>query len=193
MSPDFRIAKGPQGIPRFCPAFEIHVTHPGFISKHKPSVRILFAFNYPSLDSKMSFPPTTAELLEAFEDIQEWDERYDYIIDLGRELPELPAELQTKENIVDGCMSTVWLVTEGSGADSPVSIQADSDSIIVKGLVVVMLSYFSGKTAAEIVQSDVSEYLAKLGLNQHLSPQRRNGLFAMVKRLKGLATEIAAG
>ena len=90
-------------------------------------------------------------------------------------------------------MSTVWLVTEGSGADSPVAIQADSDSIIVKGLVVVMLSYFSGKTAAEIVQSDVSEYLAKLGLNQHLSPQRRNGLFAMVKRLKGLATEIAAG
>ena len=118
----------------------------------------------------MSFPPTTDELLEAFEDIQEWDERYDYIIDLGRELPELAAEQQTKENIVEGCMSTVWLVTEGSGADSPVSIQADSDSIIVKGLIVVMLSYFSGKTAAEIVQSDVSEYLAKLGLNQHLSP-----------------------
>ena len=140
----------------------------------------------------MSFPPTTDELLEAFEDIQEWDERYDYIIDLGRELPELAAEQQTKENIVEGCMSTVWLVTEGCGADSPVSIQADSDSIIVKGLIVVMLSYFLGKTAAEIVQSDVSEYLAKLGLNQHLSPQRRNGLFAMIKRLKGQATEIAA-
>ena len=140
----------------------------------------------------MSFPPTTDELLEAFEDIQEWDERYDYIIDLGQELPELPAELQTKENIVEGCMSTVWLVTEGSGPDSPIEIQADSDSIIVKGLVVVMLAYFSGKTATEVVQADVSEFLGKLGLNQHLSPQRRNGLFAMIKRLKGLATEIVA-
>ena len=141
----------------------------------------------------MSFPPTTDELLEAFEDIQEWDERYDYIIDLGQELPELPAELQTKENIVEGCMSTVWLATEGNGPDSPISIQADSDSIIVKGLVVVMLAFFSGKTASEVVQADVSEFLGKLGLNQHLSPQRRNGLFAMIKRLKGLATEIAAG
>ena len=140
----------------------------------------------------MSFPPTTDELLEAFEDIQEWDERYDYIIDLGRELSELPAALQTKENIVEGCMSTVWLVIDSQGADSPVSIQADSDSIIVKGLVVVMLAFFSGKTAAEILQSDVSDFLAKLGLNQHLSPQRRNGLFAMIKRLRVLATEIAA-
>ena len=67
--------------------------------KPQPAVRILFASNFPRLDSKMSFPPTTDELLEAFEDIQEWDERYDYIIDLGRELSELPAALQTKENI----------------------------------------------------------------------------------------------
>ena len=140
----------------------------------------------------MSFPPTTDELLEAFEDIQEWDERYDYIIDLGQELPELPAELQTKENIVEGCMSTVWLATKGDGPDSPISIQADSDSIIVKGLVVLMLAFFSGKTATEVVQADVSEFLGKLGLNQHLSPQRRNGLFAMIKRLKGLATEIVS-
>ena len=90
-------------------------------------------------------------------------------------------------------MSTVWLATEGNGPDSPISIQADSDSIIVKGLVVVMLAFFSGKTASEVVQADVSEFLGKLGLNQHLSPQRRNGLFAMIKRLKGLATEIASG
>jgi cysteine desulfuration protein SufE len=137
----------------------------------------------------MTFPPTTDELLETFEDIQEWDERYDYIIDLGRELPELPAELQTKENIVDGCMSTVWLATEMESPTAPVSIQADSDSIIVKGLIVVMLSYFSGMTPTQIVSSDVSEYLTKLGLNQHLSPQRRNGLFSMIKRLKVLAAE----
>ena len=136
------------------------------------------------------FPPTIDELLETFEDLQEWDERYDFIIDLGRELPELSQELQTKENIVEGCMSTVWLATKVSEPDHVVTIQADSDSIIVKGLVVVLLSFYSGKTAEEIVESDVSEYLIKLGLNQHLSPQRRNGLFSMIKRLKALCADL---
>lgn len=140
----------------------------------------------------MPFPPTPEELLEDFEDIQEWDERYDYIIDLGRELPELPQALQSKEYIVEGCMSTVWLATDFDASTSEVSIQADSDSIIVKGLIVVMLSFFSGMKAEQIVKSDVSEYLSKLGLNQHLSPQRRNGLFSMIKRLRTLATENVA-
>lgn len=134
------------------------------------------------------FPPTTNELIETFEDLQEWDERYDFIIDLGRELPALPAELQTQENIVEGCMSTVWMST--SVADKGhLEIQADSDSIIVKGLIAVLLSFYWGMKPAEIVTSDVSVYLKKLGLNQHLSPQRRNGLFSMVKRLKLLAAE----
>ena len=76
------------------------------------------------------FPPSTEELIETFEDLQEWDERYDFMIDLGRELPALPAELQTEENIVEGCMSTVWVVTEmPGGVDQPMAIRADSDSI----------------------------------------------------------------
>ena len=134
------------------------------------------------------FPPTTDELLETFEDLPEWDERYDFIIDLGRELPAPTPELQAEENIVDGCMSTVWMTaTAGETADAPFEIKADSDSIIVKGLIVVLLSFYHGKTAQEIVESDVSEYLTSLGLNQHLSPQRRNGLFSMIKRLKLLA------
>lgn len=134
------------------------------------------------------FPPTTEELLETFDDLQEWDERYDFIIDLGRELPGMPPELQTQENIVEGCMSTVWMATHvNDSAEGQLEIQADSDSIIVKGLIVVLLAYYSGKTPAEIVASDASDYLTKLGLNQHLSPQRRNGLFSMLKRLKLLA------
>ena len=136
------------------------------------------------------FPPTTEELLETFEDLEEWDERYDFIIDLGRELPDFPVELQTEENIVDGCMSTVWLST--SVSDQPgqsLEIQADSDSIIVKGLIAVLLAYYSGMTPSQIVESDVSGFLKQLGLNQHLSPQRRNGLFSMIKRLKALAAE----
>ena len=133
------------------------------------------------------FPPTTDELLETFEDLQEWDERYDFIIDLGRELPKPAPELQTKENIVEGCMSTVWMTADVAEPDGAVEIQADSDSIIVKGLIAVLLSFYHGKTASEIVASDVSDYLKQLGLNQHLSPQRRNGLFSMIKRLKAIA------
>ncbi|MEL7499311.1 MAG: SufE family protein [Planctomycetota bacterium] len=131
-----------------------------------------------------NFPPTTEELFETFEDLQEWDERYDFIIDLGRELPAFPDHLQTHEHIVDGCMSSVWLVVEVDAPDQPIKIQAVSDSIIVKGLIVVMMAYFHHLNAADVVSADVSEYLAKLGLNQHLSPQRRNGLFAMIKRLR---------
>ena len=134
------------------------------------------------------FPPSTNELLETFDDLQEWDERYDFIIDLGRELPALPTELQTKENIVDGCMSTVWLVTNAADqSDEPLEIRADSDSIIVKGLIAILLSFYAGMTPSQIVDSDVSDFLKQLGLNQHLSPQRRNGLFSMIKRLKVLA------
>lgn len=140
------------------------------------------------------FPPSVDELIEEFEELEDWDERYDLIIDLGRELPTLPAELQTEENIVAGCMSMVWLVTEvvDDNGLEVIAIQADSDSIIVKGLVVILLAHYSGKTANEILDSDAIVLFEKLGLNQHLSPQRRNGLFSMVKRLKQLAAEIAA-
>lgn len=134
------------------------------------------------------FPPTVAELFETFADLPEWDERYDFIIDLGRELPALPEDLQTAENIVEGCMSTVWLDMQFSeSTDSPIEIQADSDSLIVKGLIVVLLAFYAGKSASEIIESDVSDYLRKLGLDQHLSPQRRNGLFSMIKRINALA------
>ena len=136
------------------------------------------------------FPPTVEELLETFDDLPEWDERYDFIIDLGRELPALPADKQSDENIVDGCMSTVWMAAEIPSADQPVIIHADSDSLIVKGLIAVLLAFYHGKTARQIVDADVSDYLTSLGLNQHLSPQRRNGLFSMIKRLKTIAASI---
>ena len=136
------------------------------------------------------FPPTVESLLEEFQDLQDWDERYDYIVDLGRELPPLPAELQTESNIVPGCMSTVWLVTEPiPDAPERLHVRADSDSIIVKGLIVILLAHYDGRTAQEIVQADAGELFKRFGLDQHLSPQRRNGLFAMVKRLKQQATE----
>ena len=102
---------------------------------------------------------------------------------MGRELPKLDADHQDPANIVDGCMSTVWLVTEVND-DSTLEIKADSDSIIVKGLIVLLLAFYNNMSPQEVAAADVESYLAKLGLNQHLSPQRRNGLFSMVKRLR---------
>jgi cysteine desulfuration protein SufE len=141
-----------------------------------------------------NFPPTISEITEEFQELEDWDERYDLIIDLGRELPKFPDQLQTDENIVQGCMSTVWMATRVSSEDNEkrIEILADSDSIIVKGLIVLLMSFYSGRPAAEIVQKDAEEFFSQLGLNQHLSPQRRNGLYSMVKRLKLLAAEHAA-
>lgn len=138
--------------------------------------------------------PTLDELLKEFEDLEDWEERYDYLIDLGKQLPDLPVELKTPEHIVKGCMSTVWLATSvvADGAQKRILIEADSDALIVKGLIVVLLAVFSGRTPEEILKLDENESFAQLGLNQHLSPQRRNGLFAMVKRVKQLALEQAA-
>jgi len=136
------------------------------------------------------FPPTVDELINEFQEMEDWDERYDYIIDLGRELPALDEALQTEEHLVQGCMSTVWLVTQvDPGESRQMQIQADSDSIIVKGLIVILLAHYDGQPAAEILQSDPVNLFEQLGLNQHLSPQRRNGLFSMVKRLKQLAAD----
>ena len=138
-----------------------------------------------------NFPPTVEELIEEFSELEDWDERYDLIIDFGRELPALPTELQSENNIVKGCMSSVWMVTQVSEDETKtIQIQADSDSIIVKGLIVILLAHYSGKTANQILESDAIELFEKLGLNQHLSPQRRNGLYSMVKRLKQLAAEL---
>ena len=139
------------------------------------------------------FPPTIEELFETFDDLPEWDERYDFIIDLGRELPSPTDELHQPENLVEGCMSTVWLkLNPGPESSDPLEIQADSDSLIVKGLIVILLAFYASKSAAEIIASDVSQYLKRLGLDQHLSPQRRNGLFSMIKRINALAQQAVA-
>ncbi len=144
--------------------------------------------------SASTFPPPIQELLDEFTEIEDWSERYDYLIDLGKQLPALTVDLQTPVHLVKGCMSTVWLVTrvKESGLHSAIEIQADSDSLIVKGLIVVLLALFQNRTPEEILKQNEDEVFGQLGLNQHLSPQRRNGLFAMVKRLKQLALEHAA-
>lgn len=133
-------------------------------------------------------PPTVEELLEEFQEMEDWDERYEYLIELGKELPALSKEHQNEVNLVKGCMSTVWMVTHSpESAPDTLHVMADSDSLIVKGLIVVLMSYYSGLPVREILDKDPKELFTQLGLSSHLSPQRRNGLFSMVKRLRELA------
>ena len=137
-----------------------------------------------------TFPPPIADLLQEFAEFPDWDERYAFIVELGRQLPPINPALQTAENRVHGCMSTVWLVARATQNGEPhLEIIADSDSLIVKGLIVILLSLFSGRPLAEVVTADVEAVFQQLGLAQHLSPNRRNGLYSMVKRIKTLAVE----
>ncbi len=128
------------------------------------------------------------ELLENFEFLDDWMERYRYIIELGKRLPEMPEAQRTAENKVLGCQSQVWLVVAESDDPERIVFEADSDAHIVRGLVAILLVMFSGKTRAEILALDPRPTFAELGLDQHLSQGRSNGLLSMVGRIKALAT-----
>ena len=124
------------------------------------------------------------EVKETFEFMDEWEDRYRFIIDLGRKLPDFVEADQTEENRVHGCTSKVWLVYDRDG--DKVTFKGDSDAHIVKGLVALILMIYSGKTPEEILSTDASGILNDLGLSQHLSPMRTNGLFSMVERIKSI-------
>jgi cysteine desulfuration protein SufE len=129
----------------------------------------------------------TDELLENFDLFDDWEERYAYLIDLGRKLPELPAELKQDAFKVQGCLSQVWFVPEDLG-DARLHWKGDSDSAIVKGLIAVLLVIYDGKTPEEVGAVDIDDLFGQIGLERHLSMNRRNGFYAMVQRLKDFAT-----
>ena len=129
---------------------------------------------------------TIDTIRDDFAFLDEWEERYRYIIELGEALPPFPDEARDAAHKVQGCVSQVWLVTDkGAGPDPVVRFQGDSDAHIVRGLVAIMLALFSGKRASEIVTTDAEALMRSLGLDEHLTPQRANGLRSMVKRMKG--------
>lgn len=136
---------------------------------------------------------TFAELVDNFALFDDWEDRYRYLIDLGRKLPPLPEAFKTEANKVRGCMSQVWLVTghppapDGKQDPSRFAFAADSDAHIVKGLIAVLGVLFSGQTREAIAGIDPEAAFAKIGLDQHLSPTRRNGVVAMVQRIKAAA------
>ena len=128
---------------------------------------------------------TINEIFDDFAFLDEWEDRYRYVIELGQALPPFPDFARTDAYKVPGCVSQVWLTTErGSGPNPIVTFAGDSDAHIVKGLVAIMLALFSGRRASEIVAADAEDTLRRLGLDEHLTPQRANGLRSMVKRIK---------
>ncbi len=129
---------------------------------------------------------TTEDIVDTLSFFDNWEERYKYIIDLGKELPEMSGALRTDEYLVRGCQSQVWLVDEWQ--DGRLFFQADSDAFIVKGLLGVVLAAFNGKTPGEILAFDIDAYFGQLDLLQHLSSTRGNGLKAMVKRIQERAS-----
>ena len=117
--------------------------------------------------------------------LDDWEDRYRYVIDLGAALPPFPDENRIDVYKVPGCVSQVWLTTEvGEGPDPIVEFRGDSDAHIVRGLVAIMLALFSGHRASEIVATDAEAAMRALGLDEHLTPQRANGLRSMIKRIK---------
>lgn len=127
------------------------------------------------------------QILSDFEVLDEWEDRYRYIIDLGRTLKPLAPELHNEQTRVRGCASQVWLhttVSPGTDNAKVMHFVGDSDALIVKGLVALVLSIFEGKTAEEVLGTDARAILAKLGLESNLSQQRSNGLNAMIDRIR---------
>jgi cysteine desulfuration protein SufE len=130
---------------------------------------------------------TIDEILENFSLLDDWDDRYRYVIELGRSLEPLPEDARTEANKVRGCASQVWLVTKtrANGAGGPVlEFVADSDAHIVRGLIAILFALYSGKPAREILATDALETFDRMGLRENLTPQRSNGLRSMVERIR---------
>lgn len=142
----------------------------------------------------MTTPPAFTEIAETLAFLEDWEERYGYIIELGRDLPRLEEAERIDANKVRGCASQVWLVTEH--LDTPggpvLRIRGESDALIVQGLVAVLIALYSMRPATEIAKTDALARFDELGLREHLTSQRANGLASMVARVRAEAQAIAA-
>lgn len=138
----------------------------------------------------MSEPQAFKDIAENLSYLDDWEDRYRYIIELGQALPPLDPAERNPQNKVNGCVSQVWLVSEKAGEF--LSYRGESDALIVRGLVAILVALYSGRPAAEIAATDAIEIFDKLGLREHLSTQRSNGLVAMVNRIRGEAKTLAA-
>jgi cysteine desulfuration protein SufE len=130
----------------------------------------------------MVFKESLEDVREAFALFSDWEERYAYIIDLGKKIPPFPDHEKTEENIVKGCVSRVWMISDTK--DGLLQFKADSDAHIVRGLIGLLMIIYENKPLEFVQRTDIQKIFSDLGLEQNLSPNRRNGFYAMVERLK---------
>lgn len=129
----------------------------------------------------MTIQEQQQELVEEFAFLEDWEQKYEYLIDLGKELPPMPIEKKTEANLIKGCQSKVWIDAELK--DGKVEFYADSDGILPKGIVAMLLSVYNHYTPQEIIDSNFN-FISEIGLQEFLSPSRANGLMAMTKQIK---------
>lgn len=125
------------------------------------------------------------QILETFDLLDDWEERYKYVLELAKTVPDMPESSKIAENEVKGCTSKVWMTSEIR--DGVFHFEADSNAYIVRGLIGILMSVYQDKPISEIKNIDIKEIFSQLGLEQNLSPNRRNGFFAMVERIKALS------
>jgi len=136
------------------------------------------------MNPDLSIAETEKEIIEEFALFDSWDDKYEYIIDLGKRLPPLDAKYKKDENRVRGCQSTVWLVADFR--DGKLFYEAESDAIIVKGLISMLIRVLSGRTPDEIIEAKL-DFIREIGMTTHLAQTRSNGLLSMVKQMKHYA------
>ena len=129
----------------------------------------------------MTIKEIQEEIIDEFSMFEDWEERYQYMIDLGKTLPLIDDQFKTDSNIIKGCQSRVWVHAEME--DEKVVFTADSDAIITKGIIAILIRVFSNQSPKEIIDAD-TDFIDKIGLKEHLSPTRANGLVSMIKQLK---------
>jgi cysteine desulfuration protein SufE len=129
----------------------------------------------------MTIQDIQEEIIDEFSMFDDWMQRYEYIIELGKNLPLIKEEFKTDENLIKGCQSKVWL--KGEKKDDKIIFTADSDAILTKGIIAILIRVFSSQKASDILAAD-TDFIDKIGLKEHLSPTRANGLVSMIKNIK---------
>ena len=129
----------------------------------------------------MTIKEIQEEIIDEFSMFDDWMERYEYIIELGKNLPLIKEEFKTENNLIKGCQSKVWL--QGEQTEDKVIFTADSDAILTKGIIAILIRVFSNQSAADIINFDMA-FIDEIGLKEHLSPTRANGLVSMIKNIK---------
>lgn len=129
----------------------------------------------------MTIQDIQEEIIDEFSMFEDWEERYQYMIDLGKDLPLIDSQYKTENNIIKGCQSKVWVHAEMN--DDKVVFTADSDAIITKGIIAILIRAFSNQHPKDIIEAN-TDFIDKIGLKEHLSPTRANGLVSMIKQLK---------